>query len=63
MVQTFSFSRTVCGQLSHLDVFIVVRFIRSPGLAIVAEGNLPCGEFLSEKVVVTVLAVFFSFWS
>ena len=43
-------------------MFIVVRLIKSPGLAIVAEANLRCGDFLSEKVVVTVLAVF-SFWS
>ena len=39
----------------------VVPFISSTGLAIVAEANLRCGHFLSEKVVVTVLAVFFLF--
>ena len=43
-------------------MFIVVRFIWSPGLAIAAEANLRCGGFLSEKVVVTLWA-FFSFWS
>ena len=42
-------------------MFIVVRFIRSPGSEIVAEASLRCGDFLSEKVGVTVLAVF-SFW-
>ena len=57
----FPYFRTLCGWLSHLYVFIDVRFIRSPGLAIVAEANLRCGDFLSGKVV-TVLAVF-SFWS
>ena len=59
VVQIFSFFRTLCGYLSHLDVFLVARFIRSPGSAIVAETNLHCGDFSSEKVVVTVLAVFF----
>ena len=39
-------------------MFIVVWFIRSPGSAIVAEANLRCGDFSSEKIVVTVLAVF-----
>ena len=43
-------------------MFIVVWFIRSPGSAIVAEANLRCCDFSSEKIVVTVLAVF-SFWS
>ena len=42
-------------------MFIVVTFISSTGLAIVAETSLRCGDFLSEKVVVTVLAVFLSF--
>ena len=42
-------------------MFIVVRFIRSIGLVVVAEANLRCGDFLSERVVVTVLAVFLSF--
>ena len=45
-------------------MFIVVPFISSTGLAIVAEVNLRCGDFfLPKKVVVTVLAVFLSFWS
>ena len=30
-------------------MFIVVPFISSTGLAIVAEANLRCGDFLSEK--------------
>ena len=49
MVQGFSFFRTVCGYLRILDVFIVVPFINSSGLAIVAEADLRCGEFFSEK--------------
>ena len=49
VVQIFSFFRTSCGKLSHLGVFIVVPFISSFGLAIVAEANLRCGDFLSEK--------------
>ena len=44
-------------------MFIVVPFISSAGSAIVAEASLRCGDFLSEKIVVTVLAVFLSFWS
>ena len=59
----FSYFRTLCGWLSHLDVFFDVRFIISPGLAIVEEANLRCGDFLSENFVVTVLAVFLSFLS
>ena len=47
----FSFFRTVCGLLSHLDVFIVAPFISSTGLAIVAEANLRCDDILSEKIV------------
>ena len=49
VVQGFSFFRTVCGYLRILDVFIVVPFINSSGLAIVAEADLRCGEFFSEK--------------
>ena len=49
VVQTFSFSRTLCGKLDHLAVFIVVPFINSTGSAIAAEANLRCGDFLSEK--------------
>ena len=44
-------------------MFIVVPFIRSTALVVVAQANLRCGDSLSEKVVVTVLAVFLSFWS
>ena len=53
VVQGFSFFRIVCGYLRIHDVFIVVPFISSSGLAIVAESNLRCGEFLRKKVVVT----------
>ena len=52
VVQGFSFFRTVCDYLRNLDVFIVVPCINSYGLAIVAEADLRCGEFLSEKTVV-----------
>ena len=48
--------------LCHLDVFIVVPFISSTGLAIVAEANLRCGDFLSEKSCHK-LVVSTSFWS
>ena len=44
-------------------MFIDDPIIDSTDLAIVAEADLRCGDFLSEKVVVTVLAVFLSFWS
>ena len=50
VVHFFSFFRTVCGFLRNLDVFIVVPFISSTGLAIFAEANLHCGEFLSGKM-------------
>ena len=43
-------------------MFIVVPFSSSTGLAIVAEASLRCGDFFPKKVV-TVLAVFLSFWS
>ena len=42
-------------------MFIVAPFIDSTDLAIVAEADLRCGDFLSGKVVVTVLAVSLSF--
>ena len=45
------FFRTVCGYLSHLDVIIVVPFINSTGLAIVAQADLRCGDFLFEKML------------
>ena len=62
VVQGFSFFRTVCGYLRNLDVFIVVPFINSTGLAIVAEADLRCGEFLSEKSCRHKLVVSTSFW-
>ena len=45
----FSYFRPVCGWLRSLDVFIVVPFISSSVLAIVAEADLRCGDVLSEK--------------
>ena len=51
VVHFFSFFRIFCGYLSHLDVFIVVPFISSSGLAIVAEANLRCGDFCQTFVV------------
>ena len=62
VVQLFLFFRTLCGQLRHLDVIIVVPFIRSTGLAIVAEADSLCGIFLSEKSCHK-LVVSTSFWS
>ena len=54
MVQVFfSFFRTLFGYLSHLDVFIIVPFVSSIELEIVAEADLLCGNFLSQKIVVT----------
>ena len=50
VVQGFSSFRTVCGYLRNLDVFIVVPFIKSYGVATVAEADLRCGDFLSEKL-------------
>ena len=52
-VQIFSFFRTLCDQLSHLDVFIIVPFINSTALAIVAEADLRCGDLCLKEVVVT----------
>ena len=43
-------------------MFIVVQFISSIGLAIVAEANFRCGVFLSEKSCHK-LVVSTSFWS
>ena len=43
----FSFFRTLCGYLSHHDVSVVVLFI---GLAIVAEANLRCADFVRKKL-------------
>ena len=62
VVQIFSFSRTVCGYLRSLDEFIVIPFISSAWLAIVAEADLLCGNFLSEKSCHK-LVVSNSFWS
>ena len=53
MVQFFSFFRTVHGSVRNPDVFVVVPILNSTGLAIVAEVDLRCGDFLSEKIVVT----------
>ena len=58
----FSFLRTVCDLLRNLDVINVVQFINSTGLVIVAEANLRCGDFLSEKSCHK-LVFSTSFWS
>ena len=52
-VVQFFFQDSLCGWLKNLYVFNVVPFFNSTGLAIVAEAELRCGEFSSEKVVVT----------
>ena len=44
-------------------MFIVVPFINYPGLAIVAEADLRCGDFLSEESCRHKLVVSTSFWS
>ena len=44
-------------------MFIVVPFINSTGLAIVAEADLHCGDFLSEESCRHKLVVSTSFWS
>ena len=62
VVQAFPFFRTVCGYIRNLDIFIVVPFINSAGLAIVAEADLRCGEFLSEKSCRRKLVVSTSLW-
>ena len=62
VVQGFSFFRTVCGYLRNLDVFIFVPFINSYGVATLAEANLRCGDFLSEKSCRHKLVVSISFW-
>ena len=49
LVQVFSFLRTVCGYRGHLDVFIIVSFVKSTRKAIFAEAKLRCGDFLLEK--------------
>ena len=44
-------------------MFIVVPIINSTGLAIVAEADLRCGDFLSEESCRHKLVVSTSFWS
>ena len=44
-------------------MFIVVPFINSTRLAIVAEADMRCGDFLSEKSCRNKLVVSTSFWS
>ena len=44
-------------------MFIIIPFISSTGLAIVAEADLLCGNFLSEKRCRHNLVVSTSFWS
>ena len=39
----------MCGELRSFDEFIDVPIINSTGLAIVAEEDLLCGNFLSKK--------------
>ena len=62
VVQGFSSFRKVCGYLKNIDVFVVVPFITSYVLAIVAEADLRCGEFSSEKNCRHKLVVSTSFW-
>ena len=42
-------------------MFLVVSFVKFTGKAVDAEANLRCGDFLFERNVVTLLAVFLSF--
>ena len=44
-------------------MFIIVPFINSTGLAIVAEADLRCGDFLSEKNCRHKLVISTSVWS
>ena len=44
-------------------MFIVVPFLNSIELAVVAEADLRCGDFLSEKNCRYKLVVSTSFWS
>ena len=53
----------MCGKLRSLDEFIVVPIINSTRSAIVAEADLLCGSFLSEKSCRHKLVVSTSFWS
>ena len=62
VAQIFLYFRTLCGWLTSFDVFIVVPFINSTRLAIIAEVDLRCGDFLSEKSCHK-LVVSTNFWS
>ena len=62
LVQLFSFSRTVGGWLRSLDEFIVVPIVNSTWLAVVAEANLRCVDFLSEENCRHKLVVSTSLW-
>ena len=62
VVQIFSFSRSV-WLVRSLDEFTVVLIINSTWLAIVAEADLRCGDFLSEESCRHKLVVSTSFWS
>ena len=44
-------------------MFVVVPILNSTGLAIIAEVDLRCGDFLSEKICSHKLVVSISFWS
>ena len=46
-----------------LDEFIIVPFVKSTRLAIVAEVNLRCGNFLTKKSCRHKLVVSTSFWT
>ena len=48
--------------VKNLDMFIFFPIISSTGLAIVAEADLRCGAFLSEKNCRHKLVVSTSFW-
>ena len=52
----------MCGYLRSLDEFNVVPIVNSTWLAIVAEADLRCGDFLSEESCHK-LVVSTSFWS
>ena len=62
VVQCFHFQDSV-WLVKKIDVFFVVPFINSIVLAIFAEVDLRCGEFLSEKSWRHKLVVSTSFWS
>ena len=62
VVPFFFIFRTVCDLLRDIDVFTVVPFLNSAGLAILAVADLRRGDFLSEKNCHK-LVVSTSFWS